>query len=105
MGPKAAEMLRLIPGTEIEIVERCAGHGGTFGVLRPTHEIARKVGAPTVRAAAKQARPHLVSDCPLAGKHIVQGLQERAQKEGETTTVKAAEHPIEIMAQAYGLSF
>jgi glycerol-3-phosphate dehydrogenase subunit C len=103
MGPKAAEMLRLIPGTAVDVIERCAGHGGTFGVLQPTHDVARRVSAPAVRTAANQARPHLVSDCPLAGKHIVQGLQERAEKEGETAAVKMAEHPIEIMAKAYGL--
>src|SRR5262249_36959363 len=43
MGPKAAELLRLIPDTPIDVIERCAGHGGTFGVLKETHEIAMKV--------------------------------------------------------------
>lgn len=105
MGPKAAEMLRLIPGTDVDVVDRCAGHGGTFGVLKPTHDLARKVGTPAVRALAKQARAHVVSDCPLAAKHLVQGLQERAEKEGETAPAAAPEHPIEIMAKAYGLKF
>jgi len=30
MGPKAAEMLKMIPGTPVDVVERCSGHGGTF---------------------------------------------------------------------------
>jgi glycerol-3-phosphate dehydrogenase subunit C len=34
MGAKAAELLRLIPDTPIDVIERCAGHGGTFGVLK-----------------------------------------------------------------------
>ena len=103
MGPKAAEMLKLIPGTEIDVIERCAGHGGTFGVLKPTHEVARKVGAPVFRALAKQNRRHIVSDCPLAAKHIVQGAHELAEKEGRALAVRAPEHPVEIMARAYGL--
>jgi glycerol-3-phosphate dehydrogenase subunit C len=103
MGPKAAEMLRLIPGTEIDVIERCAGHGGTFGVLKPTHELARKVGAPVFRALAKQDRRHVVSDCPLAAKHIVQGAREQADKDGRTLAAQAPEHPVEIMARAYGL--
>jgi glycerol-3-phosphate dehydrogenase subunit C len=105
MGPKAAELLKLIPATDIDVIERCAGHGGTFGVLKPTHDVARKVGAPTVRMALRQDRAHLVSDCPLAAKHIVQGMSERAPVEGGQSKVTTAEHPIEIFAKAYGLSF
>jgi glycerol-3-phosphate dehydrogenase subunit C len=94
MGPKAAEMLRLIPETPVDVIERCSGHGGTFGVVKPTHAVAVKVGKPVFRAAAQKPRGHIVSDCPLAAQHIV------ANVEGP---VKEPEHPIQIMAQAYGL--
>jgi glycerol-3-phosphate dehydrogenase subunit C len=100
MGPKAAEMLKLLPGTEVEVIERCSGHGGTFGVLKGTHEIAMKVGAPVAQAALKQAKAHVASDCPLAGKHIIQGMREKAKGED---VPREAEHPIELMAKAYGL--
>jgi len=73
---KAAELLRLIPDTPIDVIERCAGHGGTFGVLKVTHPVAMKVGRPVMRQLVNQARGHVVSDCPLAGKHIVQGARE-----------------------------
>jgi glycerol-3-phosphate dehydrogenase subunit C len=39
MGPKAAEMLKMIPDTPVDVIERCSGHGGTFGVVKPTHDI------------------------------------------------------------------
>ena len=94
MGPKAAEMLRLIPDTPVDVIERCSGHGGTFGVLEPTHAVGVKVGRPVFRAANTQARGHIVSDCPLAGLHIVSHTE---------TGVKEPEHPIQIMARAYGL--
>ena len=103
MGSKAAELLRLIPDTQIDVLERCAGHGGTFGVLKETHSVAMKVGRPVMRQAATQGRGHLVSDCPLAAKHILQGAREIAAKDGETLAVREAEHPIEIFARAYGL--
>ncbi len=74
MGPKAAEMLRLIPDTPVDVIERCSGHGGTFGVVEPTHAVAVKVGRPVFRTAAQQARGHIVSDCPLAAQHIVQNV-------------------------------
>src|SRR5271163_331677 len=64
MGPKAAEMLRLLPETPVDVIERCSGHGGTFGVMKETHGVAVKVGRPVFRTAAQQARGHIVSDCP-----------------------------------------
>ncbi len=103
MGAKAAEMLRLIPGTPIDVIERCAGHGGTFGVVKPTHAVAMKIGRPVMRQTVAQARAHVASDCPLAGKHIVQGARALAEKEGTALSVREAEHPIEIFARAYGL--
>ena len=94
MGPKAAEMLKLIPDTPVDVIERCSGHGGTFGVVKPTHDVAVKVGRPVFRAAEKQARGHIVSDCPLAAQHIFHNT---------TTPAKEPEHPIQIMARAFGL--
>ena len=32
MGNKARDMLKLIPNIKLDVVERCAGHGGTFGI-------------------------------------------------------------------------
>jgi glycerol-3-phosphate dehydrogenase subunit C len=103
MGPKAAEMLRLIPDTPVDVIERCSGHGGTFGVVRPTHDLAVKIGRPVVRAAAQQARGHIVSDCPLAAQHIVSQVHELAAKDGAPPKAREPEHPIELMARAYGL--
>src|SRR5580698_9465309 len=94
MGPKAAEMLRLIPDTPIDVIERCSGHGGTFGVVKETHDVGVKVGRPVFRAASNQKRGHIVSDCPLAALHIVAHTE---------TGVREPEHPIQIMARAYGL--
>jgi glycerol-3-phosphate dehydrogenase subunit C len=94
MGPKAAEMLKLIPDTPVDVIERCSGHGGTFGVVKPTHETAVKVGRSVFRAANNQKRGHIVSDCPLAAAHIVAHTE---------TDVREPEHPIQIMARAFGL--
>ena len=103
MGPKAAEMLRLIPGTPVDVIERCSGHGGTFGVVKPTHDVAVKVGRPVFRTADQQARGHIVSDCPLAAQHIVQQVSELAARDGRTAPAREPEHPIQIMARAFGL--
>jgi len=101
MGAKSAEMLRLIPDTAVELVERCSGHGGTFGVMKETHGIANKVGRPTARQIAAKGSDTLCSDCPLACKHLGQLLTVEA-KDGQSPPRQA--HPIEIFAEAYGLT-
>jgi glycerol-3-phosphate dehydrogenase subunit C len=103
MGPKAAEMLRLIPDTKIDVIERCSGHGGTFGVMKDTFEIGRKVGRPAMRAVIAQNRGHVASDCPLAAAHLMAGAADMAANDGKTLSAKAPEHPIEIFARACGL--
>ena len=97
MGAKSAEMLRLIPDTRIELVERCSGHGGTFGVMEDTAPIARKVGKAAARQVAQKGSETLCSDCPLACKHLGQLLSAEV---GAAHPVQA--HPIEILARAYG---
>jgi glycerol-3-phosphate dehydrogenase subunit C len=104
VGAKAVEMLRLIPGQKVDVIERCAGHGGTFGVLKETRVCAQKVGTNAFRAALKSNNAHLVSECPLAAQHLVSGVQDLAKSKGEAANVKTPEHPIELIAQAYGLT-
>jgi glycerol-3-phosphate dehydrogenase subunit C len=100
MGQKAAEMLRLIPDSEVAVIERCSGHGGSWGVMKENFEVALKVGLPVARTALEQAKAHIASECPLAGMHIAQGMQ---KLEGEAGRRRAAPHPIELFAEAYGL--
>ena len=101
MGPKAAEMLKLIPQAEVSVIERCSGHGGSWGVRKENFEVALKLGRPVARQAVQQAKVFVSSECPLAGKHIVQGMN---RLDGGNVKVAQATHPIEIFAKAYGIS-
>ena len=97
MGIKSRDMLKFIPNIKIDVVERCAGHGGTFGVMKKTHDLALKVGRPTVRQIKKKSNKYMASDCPLAGKHL-------KQLEIDTNISNdEALHPIELMAKSYRL--
>ena len=100
MGQKAAEMLRLLPSTEISVIERCSGHGGSWGVMKDNFEVGLKVGRPVARQVADKRPAFVVSECPLAREHIVQGAE---RINGETGAFGAAQHPIELIARAYGL--
>jgi glycerol-3-phosphate dehydrogenase subunit C len=101
IGAKAAEMMRLIPGMDLEVIERCSGHGGAWGIKHENFEVALKVGRPVARKVAGSGKAHLASECPLAGMHIVQGM-ERQSDEGEAP-LPVASHPVQLLARAYGL--
>jgi glycerol-3-phosphate dehydrogenase subunit C len=102
MGAKSNELLKLIPDADISIVERCSGHGGTFGVLSPTHELARKVGKPAARQVAKSNPSYVVSSCPLASKHLSQVTKEDILKDEDNSKKIRSGHPVELMAVSYG---
>jgi glycerol-3-phosphate dehydrogenase subunit C len=100
MGQKAAEMLRLIPGADLAIAERCSGHGGSWGVLKGNFETALKVGKPVARQVRESGKTYLASECPLAGMHIGQGME---QLSADKSAPAPSQHPIELLARAYGL--
>jgi glycerol-3-phosphate dehydrogenase subunit C len=102
VGQKATEMLRLLPDTEVKVIERCSGHGGSWGVMKENFEVALKVGKPVARQARQNKTPFVVSECPLAREHILQGM-ERANGEQPAMAVDPAQHPIQVFARAYAL--
>jgi glycerol-3-phosphate dehydrogenase subunit C len=101
MGPKGAEMLRLIPKTRVAVIERCSGHGGIWGTRTENFDVAVKIGRPAAQAALKNDTSHVASECPLAAEHLMQVMEIEA---GESHPKPLrADHPIEILARAYGL--
>jgi glycerol-3-phosphate dehydrogenase subunit C len=100
MGQKAAEMLRLVPNASVKVIERCSGHGGSWGFKKEYFETALKVGRPVARQAAQNGAGYVMSECPLAGVHIAQGMERVA---GDAPKPQLVTHPVQILAQAYGL--
>ena len=93
IGNKTKEILSLIPNTEIELIERCAGHDGTYAVKQEFHEISMKIGRPVVNKIKKAEPNYFSSDCPLAGHHLANGMDKDA----------SPTHPITLLRTAYGL--
>jgi len=100
VGQKAAEMLRLIPDPDLQVIERCSGHGGAWGVMKGNFDIALKVGRPVARQALQSGKAHVASECPLAADHIVQGMEKLADG---AAVPRDPQHPIQLFAKAYGL--
>ncbi len=93
IGPKTRELLAMIPGTELEFIERCSGHNGTYGIRRDTYAASMKIAKP-VSARAEKASPDFVSsDCPMAADHIAHGMQ----------TPPETQHPISLLRRVYGI--
>ena len=100
IGKKTEEMFKLIGQTvqvTLNTVERCSGHAGTYGVKTATHPVAMKIGKPVFKAMAEDEPDTISSDCPMAGHHIAQGMQQAG------TPAKALQHPLSLMRIAYGL--
>jgi glycerol-3-phosphate dehydrogenase subunit C len=100
IGQKAAEMLRLLPDADVQVIERCSGHGGSWGVKKGNFEVALKVGRPVARQARDAAKAFVTSECPLAGVHIMQGIEKLG---GEAAKPALVTHPIELFARSYGI--
>lgn len=93
MGLKTRDVLKLIPGTTVDVIERCSGHNGTYAVKKEFHAASVKIGRPVVQRVQNAQPEHYSSDCPMAGHQIESGLSDG----------KAPEHPLTLLRQAYGL--
>ena len=95
IGQKPTELLRMIPNLKLDVIERCSGHGGSWGVKKNNFEMALKVGKPVSRKAIQSKNKYIVSECPLAGTHIKQGMDKI-----EKNDTKALSHPLEIFIKS-----
>lgn len=92
IGLKTRDMLQLVPDTEVEVIERCSGHDGTYAVKKEFHDISRKIAQPVVNKVKKSAAEHFVSDCPMAAEQIAHGLE-----------TQIAGNPLALLRKAYGI--
>jgi Fe-S oxidoreductase len=91
IGLKSAEILRLIPGAQVNVVEKCSAVDGTWGFKKQYHELSLKLAKPLFDSIASAGAPVTATDCPLAALQIKQG------------TGQEAKHPIRVLAAAYGI--
>ena len=94
IGLKTRELLERIPGTQVSTIERCSGHDGTWGVKSEFYAGSMKIGAPVVKRIREENPDYVSSDCPIAARHLVQGMGDG----------RAKEHPITLLRIAYGLA-
>jgi Fe-S oxidoreductase len=93
IGLKTRDLLRLIPGSSIDTIERCSGHNGTYGMKARFRAASMRIGRPVVERVQAAGAEHYASDCPMAGHQIESGLG----------SPRAPEHPLRLLRIAYGL--
>ena len=89
MGNKGADLIRLIPGIQVDQIEYCSGHDGTWGVKKNTYPMSLQIGSKLFKGLEESKADLFVTDCPLSSIQI------------EHVTGQRAIHPIQVLDQAY----
>lgn len=92
MGYKSRDLMALVPGTIVQVIERCSGVDGTWGFKQQYYQLSAGIAKDLFREVRSSGADNVVSDCALAAGHIAQG----------TGTVPV--HPIQYIRRAYGLA-
>jgi Fe-S oxidoreductase len=119
IGLKTRDLLKLVPQTTVDVIERCSGHNGTYAVKKEFRAASVKIGRPVVQRVEKarqgseaagrnqdgtEGMPtegsqsgnpgfYYASDCPMAGHQIESGL----------TDASPPTHPLKLLRIAYGV--
>jgi len=92
IGTPAQNILRKIPGTEVEVIEQCSAVDGTWGMKAQYYELGQKYAQKLISGVKNvEGFSAVATDCPLSG--------QRLAKELDTVAV----HPVELLNRAYGL--
>ena len=100
IGLKTRELLQLIPDTQIDLIERCSGHDGTYAVKSEFHATSMKICRPVVSKVKNFEPDYYASDCPMAGHQIENGLKSGNKNQ---EPIPEPTHPLSLLRQAYGL--
>ncbi|MGA8705543.1 MAG: heterodisulfide reductase-related iron-sulfur binding cluster [Steroidobacteraceae bacterium] len=93
LGLKTRDVLRLVPDTTVEVIERCSGHNGTYAVKSAYRDASMKIARPVIERVKNAEADYYASDCPMAGHQIESGLM----------PAREPTHPLKLLRIAYGI--
>jgi Fe-S oxidoreductase len=93
IGLKTRDVLKLVPDTTVEVIERCSGHNGTYAVKKEFRAASVKIGRPVMTRVESAQPAYYASDCPMAGHQIESGMKD----------AKEPTHPLKLLRIAYGI--
>ncbi len=89
IGFRSRDMLRLIPGATVKMVEQCCGHDGTWAMKKEFFPLSKLAGGKAFEEMAAAEAEVMATDCPLAAVQFQQVLGRRPIQ------------PIQVLARAY----
>jgi len=93
IGMKTRDVLKLVPGTEVEPIERCSGHDGTYAVKSEYRAASVKIGRPVASRVEAAKADHFASDCPMAARQVASIAESPLEPA----------HPLSLLRRAYGI--
>jgi len=91
MGFKTRDVLQLIPGTKVSVVEKCTAMDGTWGMKKEYYPISLEYARKAVKEMDASVPDVYMTDCTLSALQI------------EAVRGEKPVHPIALMREAYGL--
>ncbi len=76
IGLKTRDVLKLVPDTTVDVIERCSGHNGTYAVKKEFRAASVKIGRPVMTRVESAQPAYYTSDCPMAGHQIESGMKD-----------------------------
>jgi Fe-S oxidoreductase len=92
MGYKTRDVLQLIPGTKVTVVERCTAMDGTWGMKKEFYPISLQYARKAAQEMEAAQPDTYATDCSLAALQIADVRGARPA------------HPVSLLREAYGLA-
>jgi Fe-S oxidoreductase len=89
IGYRSRDMMRLIPGASIKLVDQCSAHDGTWAMKKEFFPLSMLAGKKAFDGMKEAEAETFASDCPLAAIQFDQAIGTRPI------------HPIQVLARAY----
>jgi len=89
IGFRSRDMMKLIPGAKVQMVEQCSAHDGTFAMKKEFFPLSMLSGKKAFEEMKEAGAKVMATDCPLSAIQFDQALGTRPI------------HPIQILARAY----
>ena len=91
IGFKTRDVLQLVPGTKVTVVEKCTAMDGTWGMKKEFYPISLEYAKKAVKEMEAGAPETFMTDCTLSALQI------------EAVRGEKPAHPIALLREAYGL--
>lgn len=89
IGFRSRDLMKLIPGASVTMVDNCCAHDGTWAMKTENFELSMKWGQKAFDGVDEAQADVVATDCPLAAVQLEQGTGRRPI------------HPIEVLDRAY----